>query len=218
MPKPIYILSDGRYEGAVSLPVTETVFCCPVIDMGCYDAAVVTSKRAVDALERARIPWKECPMYVIGEGSAAAVRRAGGTVAYIGQGGDAEAFAREIVPLLTGRRILYLRARETASDLGGTLRRAGLLLDECVMYETRCRDGVPDDYPEGSVFIFGAPSAVRCFLSRTVWRAEWMAVAIGTTTAAAFPPEIPCTVAARPDFVECIRTARRLQEGEYPAQ
>lgn len=178
-----------------------------------YDGLILTSKNAVRALELFRINWKSVPCYVIGQGTADAVKKAGGVVKFISSQGYGDEFAHEIAPLLQGKLVALVRPKEVVSDVAGILKNFNVNLDEFIGYETRC---VPCDEikkpPSASVIIFTSPSTVKCFLECFTWDASWRAVCIGYKTAAALPSYIASYTAPRQSIDACVSMAHQLYE------
>lgn len=143
------------------------------------DWLMVTSPRAVDVL------WPEGGMpstnvAAVGKVTAEAVRRAGGTVAVVGDGGAAE-LAERITGVVAGKSVFFPHAAGADRSTIDMLRRAGATVGAQVVYEIR--PIAPGDDPVESV-VFGSASAVTgWFLSRDL---DGIVVGvIGDTTAAA---------------------------------
>ncbi len=211
----IYILSEKCYEGAHNLPV---ILIHP-IDRTCklqdYDALIFSSKNGVKAIDRINTEWREIPAYSIGSGTSEEIRRLGGRVVYEAKSSYGDDFADEIKSRLKGKKVLFLRAKVVTSSLNEIVRSSGVLLDECIVYETRCNDCerlAPP--PEGATIIFSSPSTITCFFRCFEWKESYTAVVIGTRTAAAMPLHVPYHLSPRPTIPACIEFAKRLSEKE----
>lgn len=208
---PIYLTGDAVLDGARTLGLFEIKPLPCAIDLAAYDALIFTSKNAVEVLDKQYPQWKRKPAYAIAPQSAKAIKRLGGQLRYVGKSHYGSEFAQELVAQLVGKRTLYLRAKEVASELGAILRDQGVSCDEAVIYETRCKpQSAPLVLPKKSVIIFSAPSNVACFLQHVCWDESYRAVAIGTTTAGAFPEGITPIIAEHTSLESCLRKAREL--------
>lgn len=143
------------------------------------DWLVVTSPRTVDVL------WAEGGMpsanvAAVGEVTAEAVRRVGGTVAVVSDGGAAQ-LAERITRVVAGKSVFFPHAAGADRSTIDLLRRAGATVRARAVYEMR--PIAPGDDPVDSV-VFGSASAVTGWLlSRDL---EGLVVGvIGETTAAA---------------------------------
>ncbi len=207
----IFVLSEKRYEGAKSLPVIVFDYYDIEVTLAPYDALIFTSKNGIRALDAVNGCWRAKAIYSIGSGTSAAIRKLGGEIAYEARSSYGDDFAREIAARLRGKKVLFLRAKTVTSRLNEILREAGVMLDEEVIYETRCNDCdrlTPP--PEGSVIIFSSPSTIDCFFRCFVWHPTYRAVVIGDRTAAHMPEEIDFVTAKAQTIPACIETARAL--------
>lgn len=206
----IYLLNDTAFDGVVNLPVLETVYQKPLINLNQYNSIIITSKKTVEALEKMGIPWKEKHIFTVGKATEEAVKAAGGRVHYSAEG-YGEELAREIIRRFPFGRYLYCRAKEVASDLGAMLKRSRIVLEEAVVYTTRCRDqaiAIEDD----AVVIFTSPKIVRCFFKQVRWRESMKAVCIGKTTLGAMPKDIQAVMPDVPTLQAAVSLAKRLED------
>jgi uroporphyrinogen-III synthase len=195
--------------------VSEQRYLSPSIDFSHYDYLIFTSKKGVEAAERIDGAWRGVPALAVGEATAKRIGELGGSVAYVcqsGYGADlAEAIAKKFDPK---KRYLYLRPRKVSSDLGAILRKRGFAVDEAIVYETLCRK-LSQSFrpPKGSVLIFGAPSAVECFLQNFGWDASYIPVAIGERTKAALERAVEgrVYVAPKTSFAAAVEFARGIR-------
>ncbi|MRI82923.1 MAG: uroporphyrinogen-III synthase [Nitratiruptor sp.] len=207
----IYLLSPTPVPGAISLPMIQFHFLQPSIDFGRYNYLIFTSKNGVAAAQRIDPAWRQVPALVIGEGTAKAVERGGGIVAYVAQEAYGERFAQEIVSNFPrGGSYLYLRPRRVLFDLAAALAREGLMVEEQIVYETRCNpDPSLQAPPPGSTIIFSSPSTIKCFLKRFGWRQDYRAVAIGRKTASHFP--YPIAISPTQSLQGAVAFAKELE-------
>jgi uroporphyrinogen-III synthase len=207
----IYVLSQKVYEGAKNLPVIVFDYYDKSVDIDPYDALIFTSKNGVMALDAVNSSWKTKDIYSIGTATSKAVRQLGGNVVYEAKSSYGDHFAEEIKARLSGKRVLFLRAKVVTSRLNEILKEAGVMLDEEIIYETSCNSckNVTKP-PEGSVIIFSSPSTIECFLHCFSWDRRYKAVVIGEKTASYMPKEIPFVMSERQTIPACIEKAQVL--------
>ncbi len=206
----VFILNEAEFAGVENLPLLRTEYLKPVIDFSAVNSLIVTSKKALTALEMMGAPWRDKHLFAVGEATAEAVRSLGGSVYYCAEG-YGEALAKTIIRSYPLGKYLYCRGKEVATDVGGLLRRSNVRVDDAVVYTTRCDTDIRADIPKGSVIIFTSPKTVRCFLKNWEWDASWKAVAIGKTTAKALPKTIAVSLPASPSFSEAVALAKGLE-------
>ncbi len=183
--RPIYLISKTPYEGVIHIPILKTLFFTPSIDFSLYEGIVVTSKQIVQALESYAQGWKSLSVIAVSEPTAEVFRNQGCNVVSTANGYGAEV-GEIIVKHYPTKRWIYLRPETVASEWAEKVRRAGVVLDEAVMYKTECDDDASVDGidPEG-ILIFTSPSSVRCFLKRYAITGTQTVIAIGMTTRSA---------------------------------
>ena len=209
----IYILSEKVYEGARNLPVIVIRYMERKCLLKDYEALIFSSKNGVKAIDRINPEWRRLPSYSIGSGTSEEIRKRGGNVVYEAKSSYGDDFAKEIRERLKGKRALFLRAKVVTSSLNEILRKNGVLLDECIVYETRCNDCQKlSPPPAGAIIIFSSPSTINCFFRCFEWRESYTAVVIGTRTAASMPGEISYHLSPKPTIPACIEFAKRLSE------
>ncbi|HEY1812950.1 MAG TPA: uroporphyrinogen-III synthase [Kofleriaceae bacterium] len=187
---------------AVAMPVTRTA---PPPDPGAlakaladeYDAIVVASRRAADAIAAAGTPHGE--VWAVGPATLRALADAGIGATYPSEARDGESLARAIVASAAGRgvigqtqpmagkRVLLPRSEGGRAEAAEVLRAAGADVVEVIAYRTIAAGPVDVDVlRECAVCVVFAPSQVAA-LAPIVRLADLLArfVAIGETTASA---------------------------------
>ncbi len=206
----IYLLSNSSYDETVSLPMIGIKYLDFFINLSIYDALVFTSKNGVNSLDKKHL-WQSIPAYVISAQTAKLIEQRGGKLAFTGSSRDGSEFAKEIAPLLKGKKVLYLRAKEVVSKLDKILIKAGIDLDQQIVYETTCKCYKDKKLEENSTFIFTSPSTVECFFKSFEWSESYKAVCIGETTAKALPNEIKAHISKEKSIKSCIELAKKLE-------
>jgi len=206
----IYLLSDSCHEGVINLPQIK-VTCKDIdLDLSSYDTLIFSSKNGVKSISKSNQNWKDIPSYAIGSPTADAIREFGGKVEYIAKSSYGNDFAKELIPRLKGKKVLFIRAKKVLSDLENLLKNAGVDLSSIIAYETVCTDKIDEKINENSIFIFTSPSTVKCFFKNHNWHKSYKAVCIGTVTAKALPKEISLHVSSTQTIAACIDLAKTL--------
>jgi len=206
----IYLLSDTYHKGVINLPQIK-VTCRDInLDLSSYNALIFSSKNGVKAISKININWKNILSYAIGMPTANLIKKEGGQVKYIANSSYGDDFAKELIPLLKEKKVLFIRAKTVLSDLEDILKNAGIDLTSQVVYETTCKEKTDDKIEENSVFIFTSPSTVKCFFKNHKWQNSYKAVCIGDVTAKSFPFDISLHVSKIQTIPGCIELAKTL--------
>lgn len=205
----IYLLSNSIYDGVKSLPMIEINYLDFDIDLDIYDTLIFTSKNSVEALQNTPL-WKTKDSFAISEQTAALIKEKNANLVYTGKSRDGNEFAKEIIPLLKEKKVLYIRAKEVVSDLSNILKKEGISLDELIVYETICKTYENTKFEDGSFFVFTSPSIVECFFKSFLWKDTYKAVTIGITTAKALPKDIKYFISKEKSIKSCIELAKGL--------
>lgn len=209
----IYILSEKKYDGAVNLPSIMIKYHTKEIDLRGYDALVFSSKNGVNAIDMINPAWRDIPAYSIGSATSQAIEDLGGRVVYSARSSYGDDFAEEIKARLSGKRVLFLRAKVVTSSLNRILKDAGVLLEEEVVYETLCTPCKDLQKPsQGAIMIFSSPSTIACFFRCFAWEESYQAVVIGYKTASFMPKNVPFLQADKQTIPSCIQLAQKLSK------
>ena len=126
---------------AVLAPVTEVVPTGEPMPTGSFEALVVTSAHAGEAL--ASFLDKHKPVFAVGERTADAAREAGFACVVAGEG-DAHSLSGLIRNTLSpGLALLHVTARHRKDEPAASLRAAGFILRQWEAYEARAVQGLP---------------------------------------------------------------------------
>ena len=205
----IYLLSNQKYPEVENIEVFQIEYIKSEIDLLKYDALIFTSKNAVYSLDSFNKDWKNIPSFVIAPKTAQVIEELGGKIAFTGITSHGNDFAEELIELLNNKRVLYIKALKTVSNLVDILKNNNVLLDELVVYETSCkRNNIALE--EGSIFIFTSPSSVECFFKQYSWNDSYKAIVIGKTTAMYLAKDIDYMISSETSILECINLAKQF--------
>lgn len=209
----IYLVSNTKTtdESVINLSVSKILFLKFEINLSEYDALVATSKNAFNALKFNEISALEnLPVFAIASSCAAAAREFGFSEIYTGQNAHGDDFAREILPLLKGKKVLYLKGKDSASNFLEILQDGGVNIKAIIAYENvlnPCKMELKP--PKDSILIFASPINVRNFLSIFGWDESYQTISIGKVTAKELKFSTPI-VSQSQDINACIALAKTL--------
>ncbi|MDN5076597.1 uroporphyrinogen-III synthase [Aliarcobacter butzleri] len=207
--KKIYLLNEQKHEDVENLEVFQIEYIKSDVDLKKYDALVFTSKNGVKAINSFDQDWKNIPSYAIAQKTANTIIKLGGVVEFIGNSGHGNDFAYELKDVLKDKRVLYIKALKTVSNLPNILKENGVFLDEIIVYKTSCKKS-NIILEENSIFIFTSPSSVECFFKQYSWKNSYKAIVIGKTTAEFLPSNINYEISSQTSVEECIKLAKQL--------
>ena len=205
----IYLLNNQIYSEVENIEVFQIEYIKSKIDLLKYDALIFTSKNAVYSLDSFNKDWKKIPSFVIAPKTASIIEKLGGKIAFTGITSHGNEFAQELIELLKNKKVLYIKASKTVSNLVEILKKNEVLLDELVAYQTTCKKSnvLLED---NSIFIFTSPSSVECFFKQYIWKDSYKAIVIGKTTANYLPKNVDCTISSQTSIDECINLAKQI--------
>jgi uroporphyrinogen-III synthase len=205
----VYILSNSNTKGAIKLPLIEQNFFLKEIDFLKYNYLIFTSKNGVKAADKISKDWRDIPALTIGRATANMVESLGGKVAFLADSFYGEEFAKDILRKISKKeRLLLLRPKRVATDIGGLLRKNGLNVDEKVVYETVCNCKDLNPPLKDSAILFSSPSTIECFFKCFNWDSSYRAFAIGKKTAKYFKGHIE--IAKGATLQECVDYIKNL--------
>ena len=153
--------------------------------------------------------WKKIPSFAIAPKTAQVIEKLGGKIAFTGITSHGNDFAQELIALLKNKKVLYIKALKTVSNLVDILKNNDVLLDELVVYKTSCKKSNVA-LENNSVFIFTSPSSVECFFQQYSWNDSYKAIVIGKTTALYLPKNVDYTISSETSIDECIKLAKQF--------
>lgn len=207
----IYLLSPLVKEGCIHLPMIDFTLLDVTLDLSGCDTLMFTSKQAVKSAEALNQEWKKLPCLAIGSATAKMIESLGGRVLYQPGSFYGETLSEDIITMFHDKKILYLRPKEVSFDSKHFLAKAGLTLQEKIIYETSCIRYAEKDKPlEDAIIIFTSPSTIHCFLKSFTWDESYTAVVIGKATKEHLPSNARYEVADTPLIDSCIEKARQV--------
>ncbi|WP_103608242.1 uroporphyrinogen-III synthase [Campylobacter concisus] len=208
----IYLVSNTKTadESVVNLSVSKIEFLKFEINLSEFDALVATSKNAFKALKFNGISPINLPVFAIANSCATSAREFGFSEIYTGQNAHGDDFAREILPLLKGKKVLYLKGKDSASNFLEILQKGGVNIKAVIAYENvlnPCKMELKP--PKNSILIFSSPINVRNFLTNFGWDESYQTISIGKITAKELKFSTPL-VSQSQDINACIALAKTL--------
>lgn len=206
----IYLLSDKKYHGVENLEVFKIEYIInSCINLNDYDGIIFTSKNAIYSLNSFDTSWKNIPSYAIAKKTANVIEQFHGLLAYTGISSHGDDFAKELIPLLNNKKVLYVKALKTVSNLVEILKSNNILVDELVSYKTVCNDA-KKELEKKSIFIFTSPSSIECFFKQYTWDKSFKAICIGKTTTSFLPSYCNSITSPITSIDECIKLAKNI--------
>lgn len=203
----IYLLNDQKYQDIENLDVFGIEYIPSNIDLSTYDALIFTSKNAIYSLDSFNKIWKNIPAYAIAPKTANIIEKLGGKLVFTGETSHGDEFANELILKLKDKKVLYIKALKTVSNLVEILKTNKIDIEELVTYKTSCKKSniILED---NSIFIFTSPSSVECFFKQYTWNKTYKAIVIGKTTANYLPANINYKISSITSIEECIKLAK----------
>lgn len=206
--KKIYLLSNKKYKDVENLEVFKIEYVPSSVDLSLYDALIITSKNAIYSLNSFNNTWKSIPCFAIAPKTADVIKKEGGILEFIGSSGHGDDFAKEILPLLKNKKVIYIRALKVVSNLLKELRKNSIDIDELISYKTVCNDNLNKEIENNSIIIFTSPSSINCFFKKYIWKDSYKAIVIGKTTGKYMPKDIKYEISPKTSIEECIKLAK----------
>lgn len=204
----IYLLSNQKYENTTNLEVFQIEYVTSEVNLIDYDALIFTSKNAVYSLNSFNEYWKKIPSFAIAPKTAQIIKEQGGNVVFTGVTSHGNEFAEELISLLKNKKVLYIKALKTVSNLVEILKENEISVDELVTYKTSCKKS-NINLEDNSIFIFSSPSSIECFFKQYSWNDSYKAIVIGKTTANYLPKNVNYEISSQTSIEECIKLAKQ---------
>ncbi len=210
MLKPIYLFSLSTHPDTININSLEIRLLNPKINFEEYDYLIATSKQIARVLKQYTQEYKAKKVLCISNATAKSIEAIGCEVLEIGSGyGDN--LGRIIEKYPRERKWLYLRAEKVASNFVQESQEKGFLIDEAIVYESRCSKAIVDfTLSDEATLIFTSPSSVKCFSKAHTFLQTHTIVVIGESTKKALPTHIQCRVAKSMSIDSCVAVAKNL--------
>lgn len=210
----IYLFSKTPHSDVEFIPILETHFFYPNIDFQRYDAIVITSKVAIEALENISTIWREKPILSIASSTHRLAEHYGAKLLARGDGyGDS--LYDIIVNRYSHLKWLYPRPKRVASDFFTRVIAAGVTMEDVEVYETTCNKNYSHlEIKSEDVIIFTSPFSIECFSQYYTFAPQQKVVAIGKTTAKALPLHVVPVVSDTPSVEACVALAKGMINNE----
>ncbi len=188
-----------------------------------FNTLIFTSKNAVFSLletlnNNPKLKMlQNIPAYALSEPTAQTLQNHHFKTAFIGKKAHGKEFAKEIIPLLKEKSVLYLRAKDIVSSLDAILLEHGINLKQAVVYENKLKHLTLSEQnalkpQEKSVLIFTAISHAKAFLHYFEFLKNYTAISIGNTTASYLKERgIQSYIAKKPSLEACLNLALSLK-------
>lgn len=210
MKKNIYLFSKTPYKGVKHIPVLAINFLHVSLDFSHYDALVITSKQALEALEKYNPDWKSIPIIAISKPTADKAQSMGAKLLHVGEGYGKDLY-KIIQADFSHLKLCYARAETIVTDFALKLRKEGVMIDDPIVYKTTCNDDLPPlKIEDNAILIFTSPSSIECFLKQNSFKESHKIIVIGKTTQKALPLHVKSLVTMKPTVEECIKLAQSV--------
>jgi uroporphyrinogen-III synthase len=209
----IYLVSNTPYSDndIVWLNLCKIRFFNFNVNLSKFDAIIVTSKNSINALKFNSIALADILVFAIGKATALACKEFGFTQIYEAKNSHGSEFGAEILEKLYGKKVLFIKAKETVSNLDIYFSQNGIDITVVDGYENLIL--YPNDIkkPEpNSTIIFTSPMNVRAFIQNFSWNDSYQAVAIGKATASTLASYCTPIISNSQSLKSCIELAKSL--------
>lgn len=209
----IYLVSNTPYSDndIVWLNLCKIRFFNFNVNLSKFDAIIVTSKNSINALKFNSIALADILVFAIGKATALACKEFGFKQIYEAKNSHGSEFGAEILEKLYGKKVLFIKAKETVSNLDIYFSQNGIDITVVDGYENLIL--YPNDIkkPESnSTIIFTSPMNVRAFIQNFSWNDSYQAVAIGKATASTLASYCTPIISNSQSLKSCIELAKSL--------
>ena len=210
----IYLISNTPFddESVEKISLCDIKFNKFNIDLSEFDALIVTSKNGINSLKFNSIILADILVFAIGKATALSCREFGFTQIYEAQNSHGSEFGAEILEKLYGKRILFIKAKETISNLDIYFNQNGIDISVIDGYENLIlKKDISSKPKSNSILIFTSPINVRAFIQNLGWDDSYKAVAIGKATAQALNPYTDPIISKSQTIKDCVELAKSLK-------
>lgn len=210
----IYLISNTPFydESVEQISLCDIKFNKFNIDLSEFDALIVTSKNGINSLKFNSIILADILVFAIGKATALSCKEFGFTKIYKAQNSHGSEFGAEILEKLYGKRVLFIKAKETISNLDIYFNQNGIDISVIDGYENLIlKKDISSKPKSNSILIFTSPINVRAFIQNLGWDNSYKAVAIGKATAQALKPYTDPIISKSQTIKGCVELAKSLK-------
>ncbi|WP_086252356.1 uroporphyrinogen-III synthase [Campylobacter devanensis] len=210
----IYLISNTPFddESVEQISLCDIKFNKFNIDLSEFDALIVTSKNGINSLKFNSIILADILVFAIGKATALSCGEFGFTQIYEAQNSHGSEFGAEILEKLYGKRVLFIKAKETISNLDIYFTQNGIDISVIDGYENLIlKKDISSKPKSNSILIFTSPINVRAFIQNLGWDDSYKAVAIGKATAQALKPYTDPIISKSQTIKDCVKLAKSLK-------
>lgn len=210
----IYLISNTPFddESVEKISLCDIKFNKFNIDLSEFDALIVTSKNGINSLKFNSIILADILVFAIGKATALSCGEFGFTQIYEAQNSHGSEFGAEILEKLYGKRVLFIKAKETISNLDIYFNQNGIDISVIDGYENLIlKKDISSKPKSNSILIFTSPINVRAFIQNLGWDDSYKAVAIGKATAQALKPYTNPIISKSQTIKDCVELAKSLK-------
>ncbi|MGM9997708.1 uroporphyrinogen-III synthase [Campylobacter lanienae] len=210
----IYLISNTPFddESVEQISLCDIKFNKFNIDLSEFDALIVTSKNGINSLKFNSIILADILVFAIGKATALSCKEFGFTQIYEAQNSHGSEFGAEILEKLYGKRVLFIKAKETISNLDIYFNQNGIDISVIDGYENLIlKKDISSKPKSNSILIFTSPINVRAFIQNLGWDDSYKAVAIGKATAQALKPYTDPIISKSQTIKDCVELAKSLK-------
>lgn len=210
----IYLISNTPFddESVEQISLCDIKFNKFNIDLSEFDALIVTSKNGINSLKFNSITLADILVFAIGKATALSCKEFGFTQIYEAQNSHGSEFGAEILEKLYGKRVLFIKAKETISNLDIYFNQNGIDISVIDGYENLIlKKDISSKPKSNSILIFTSPINVRAFIQNLGWDDSYKAVAIGKATAQALKPYTNPIISKSQTIKDCVELAKSLK-------
>ena len=210
----IYLISNTPFddESVEQISLCDIKFNKFNIDLSEFDALIVTSKNGINSLKFNSIILADILVFAIGKATALSCKEFGFTQIYEAQNSHGSEFGTEILGKLYGKRVLFIKAKETISNLDIYFNQNGIDISVIDGYENLIlKKDISSKPKSNSILIFTSPINVRAFIQNLGWDDSYKAVAIGKATAQALNPYTDPIISKSQTIKDCVELAKSLK-------
>ena len=210
----IYLISNTPFddESVEKISLCDIKFNKFNIDLSEFDALIVTSKNGINSLKFNSIILADILVFAIGKATALSCKEFGFTQIYEAQNSHGSEFGAEILEKLYGKRVLFIKAKETISNLDIYFNQNGIDISVIDGYENLIlKKDISSKPKSNSILLFTSPINVRAFIQNLGWDNSYKAVAIGKATAQALKPYTDPIISKSQTIKGCVELAKSLK-------